>query len=135
MSYAMSAALQAAIYQRLLADAALSALVGTNVFDAAPKGKMPGLFVVLGAEKVRDASDATSTGAWHDLTVAVVTDAAGFQNAKEAAAAVSDALHDAALVLSRGRLVSLRFLQAQAGRESGAKRRIDLTFRARVEDD
>ena len=55
---------------------------------------------------------------------------------KAAAAAVSDALVDADLPLTRGHLVSLRFLRAQAARKGpGDTRQIDLTFRARVEDD
>lgn len=135
MSYAMAAALQAAVYQRLVGDAALGALVGAHVYDAPPAGTLPGLYLTLGAERVRDASDADGHGAWHDLTIAVITDAAGFQAAKQAATAACDALDDAALSLSRGRLVSLRFRRARAQRESGGLRRIDMIFRARVEDD
>ena len=56
--------------------------------------------------------------------VSVVTDAAGFQTAKDAAAAVSDALVDAALALARGRLVSPEFpAGAGAKVEAGAMRR------------
>ncbi len=135
MSYAMSAALQSAVYDRLIGNAALGALVGDDIFDALPPGPLPGLYVTLGAETVRDASDGTGHGAWHDLTVAVVTDAAGFHMAKTVAAAASDALIDAGLVLSRGRLVSLNFRRARARRESGGRRRIDMTFRARVAED
>ena len=52
-----------------------------------------------------------------------------------AAVAISDALEGAALVLTRGRLVSLRFQRAVARRlDEGETRRVDLTFRARVED-
>lgn len=134
MSYAVSAALQAAVYQCLTGDSALTALVGTDIYDALPSGALPPLYVALGDEKVRDASDMTGAGAWHDLSVAVVSEAAGYQSGKDAAAAVGDALIDADLTLARGRLVSLRFLRAQARRESGGLRRINLTFRARVED-
>ncbi|MFZ5964711.1 DUF3168 domain-containing protein [Thalassococcus sp. BH17M4-6] len=134
MSYAISAALQTAIYQRLASDDALITLVGANIFDALPPGPLPQLYLTLGAERVRDASDATGYGAWHDLNVAVITEEAGFQSAKAAAVAVGDALVDADLTLDRGRLVSLRFLRARAKRESGGMRRIELTFRARVED-
>ena len=59
---------------------------------------------------------------------------AGFLSAKEAAAAVSDALHDADLTLGRGRLVGLWFHKAKASLAGEGRRRIDLTFRARVED-
>lgn len=135
MSYAMSVALQSAVYQQLSGDGALTALVGSDIYDALPAGTLPGLYVMLGAESARDASDQTGIGAWHDLSVAVVTDAAGFQIAKTVAAAACDALNGAGLALDRGRLVSLRFLKARAKRESGGLRRIDMTFRARVEDD
>jgi hypothetical protein len=134
MSYGAAAALQAAIYQRLMADAALGALVGTAIHDALPPGPAPGTYVALGPEEVREAADKTGGGAEHRFTISVVTDADGFQEAKAVAAAVSDALVGAELVLARGRLVGLWFLRAVARRrEGGALRRIDLTFRARVE--
>jgi len=134
VSYATAAALQAAVYQRLRASSALYALVGDAIYDAVPPGTVTGTFVSLGPEDVRDASDATGGGAEHDFVVSVITDAAGFQAAKTVAAAVSDALADASLVLARGHLVGLWFLRARARRvETGETRRIDLTFRARVE--
>ena len=136
MSYAMAAALQAAVFTHLQADSELQSLVGTAIFDAAPPGGVAGIYVTLGPEDVKPRSDQTGEGAVHEFTVSVVTDAAGFQGAKDAAAAVSDALVGAPLMLSRGRLVGLGFLRARARRvESGAKRQIDLRFRARVEDD
>lgn len=136
MSYAMAAALQTAVFQRLESSSALTDIVGSAIFDAAPAGPLPATFVVIGPEDVRDRSDATHAGAAHDFTVSVVTDLAGFQVAKSAATAVSDALLDANLTLSRGRLISLRFLQAKADRAAkGAQRRVDLRFRALVEDD
>lgn len=136
MSYGMASSLQAAVYAHLQGDAALTALVGDAVYDAAPAGAAPSLYVALGEEEARDRSDADLGGAAHDFTVSVVTEGAGFQAAKDAAAAVSDALVDAGLTLTRGRLVSLRFLRARARRVSaGAQRQIDLRFRARVEDD
>lgn len=134
MSYGSAAALQAAVYQRLIADAALQALVGDAVYDAVPPGTATGTYVSLGPEDVRDASDKTGDGAMHDFVVSVITDEAGFATAKAVAAAVSDALVDAQLVLARGALVALWFLRGQARRvEKGGTRRIDLTFRARVE--
>lgn len=136
MSYASGAALQAAVFQRLSADAALAGLVGTAVYDAVPPGTVTGTYVSLGPEDVRDASDASGGGAAHDFTVSVVTDASGFQQAKEVAAAVSDALTlGAPPVLVRGHLVGLWFLRARARRvETGELRRIDLSFRARIEE-
>lgn len=135
MSYGVGAALQAAVYQRLMADSALDALVGSAIYDAVPPGTVTGTYVSLGPEDARDRSDKTGRGAEHDFVVSVVTDAAGFQLAKAVAAAVSDTLVDATLVLARGRLVGLWFLRARARRvEDGDVRRIDLSFRARVEE-
>ncbi|MFT6531973.1 MAG: hypothetical protein ACJASC_001520 [Limimaricola cinnabarinus] len=135
MSYATSAALQAAIFARLVAHAPLTDLVGEAIYDALPAGPLPPLYATLGAEKVRDRSDKTMAAAEHDLTVSVVSDAAGFRAAKEAAAAVSDALAGPMPPLARGRLVGLWFLRARARRTgSGDARRIDMVFRARSED-
>lgn len=135
MSYALSGPLQSAIYQQLFTDPLLSARVGANIFDAMPSGAVPSLYVALGPEKVRDASDVTGGGALHELTISVVSDAAGFAVAKEVAGMVSDALVGADLPLSRGALVSLNFFKAAAARVgTGDTRRIDLFFRARVCD-
>lgn len=135
MSYAVAAPLQAAVFQRLFDDAELQALVGSNVFDALPSGVVPPLYVALGPEKVRDASDITGGGAVHEMTISVVSDATGFATAKTVAGVISDALVDADLTLSRGALVSLQFFKAAAARVgSGDTRRIDLIFRARVCD-
>ncbi|WP_420380641.1 DUF3168 domain-containing protein [Marivita sp.] len=135
MSYAVAAALQGAVYQQLQGDAGLSVLVGDRVYDAVPKGRLPDLYVALGPERALDASDKTGRGAWHEFVVSVISDDAGFQTAKEVSAAICDALIDAGLVLERGRLVALNFTRAVAQREKAGRRRIDLTFRARVEDD
>ena len=136
MSYGVASALQTAVYGRLSADPDLTALVGTAIYDALPSGTLPALYVVLGAEDVRDASDKTGGGALHEFTVTVVTETAGFSTAKVAAAAVSDALVDANLTLTRGALVSLNFYKAKAARVgTGDVRQINLIFRARVADD
>lgn len=135
MSYGVSAALQQGVFERLEGDAVLAGLVGGNIFDAAPTGTPPTTYVSLGPEDVRDASDKTGAGAVHEFTISVVSEGSGFRNAKVVAAAVSDALVDAPLTLTRGRLISLGFLKARAKRvQDGDVRRIDLRFRARVED-
>lgn len=135
MSYGAAAALQAAVYQRLMADSVLDGLVGSAIYDAAPPGNPGGTYVSIGPETARDASTKTERGAEHEFSVSVVTDAAGFQAAKAAAAAVSDALTGASLVLARGHLVGLWFLRARARRvEDADVRRIDLFFKARIED-
>lgn len=135
MSYGVSAALQSAIYQRLTADTALVALVGADIYDTVPTGTVPSTYVSLGTEDVTDKSDKSGRGAIHIFTVSVVTDAAGFQSAKTIAGAISDAILDAELILSRGTLIYLNFEKAAARRVGdGETRRIDIKFRAQVED-
>lgn len=130
MSYGVAAALQAAVYQRLVAQ-----LPGVAVHDAVPPGGGAGTFVLIGPEEARDASDKSGGGAEHRFIVSVISDSSGFLAAKEIAVQISDALVDAVLTLSRGRLVGLAFQKAQARRlEAGALRRIDLRFAARVEE-
>ncbi|MEO9794090.1 DUF3168 domain-containing protein [Tateyamaria sp.] len=135
MSYAVSAALQSAVFAAISADPVVAASVGSAVYDALPSGTLPGLYVSLGPEDVRVEDDKTGSGSAHRFVISVVTDVPGFRAAKEAAGAVSDVLHEADLTLSRGRLVSLRFVSARAYQiDKSAGRRIDLTFRARVDD-
>lgn len=135
MSYATAAALQEAVFQQLTADSALGALVGTAIYDALPVGNLPTTYVTLGPEDARDRSDKSGPGAWHRFTVSVITEGEGFFAAKQVAAAINDALVGADLTLTRGRLAGLHFFRARARREgTGDLRRIDLTFRARVDD-
>lgn len=134
MTYAVAAALQAAVFARLSADTGVSAQVGTAIYDAVPPGDAPATFVIIGPEDVRDRSDASGSGAEHRLTVSVMSSQSGFMAAKSVAGAISEALADADLPLSRGRLVGIGFVQAVAkATADGQGRRIDLTFRARVE--
>lgn len=136
MTYAVSYGLQAALYGALVGDAALNALVGTNIFDAPPSGSVPGAYVVLGDEVAKDRSSKTHRGAMHELIVSVVSDAAGFSEAKQVAAAVCDVLIGADLTLSRGSLVSFEFLSARAIRDDFPdQRQIRLRFRSIVFDD
>lgn len=136
MSYGVAAALQSAVFQALTSDAVLTGLVGGDIYDAAPSGVLAGTYVSLGPEEVREHSTKTSSGATHEFSVSVITDTGGFAPVKEIAAAISDVLVDAPLTLARGHLVGLGFLKASARRvPEGDLRRIDLTFRAHVEDD
>ncbi|HHC29784.1 MAG TPA: DUF3168 domain-containing protein [Rhodobacterales bacterium] len=135
MTYGVAAALQQAVYDALMADPTLTGLVAGAIYDAVPPGIVAGTYVSLGPEDVREASDKTGHGAVHEISVSVVTDAAGFSSAKAVATAVSDVLVDAALPLARGDLVYLNFHRARARRVQDADiRRIDLKFRARVQD-
>lgn len=130
MSYGASAALQTALYGYLTA---LPALSGVAVHDQVPSNTS-GTFVLIGPEEVQDASDRSGAGARHRFTISVITDGAGFAAAKALAVGISDALGEADLTLSRGRVVALHFEKALAKRiGEGAVRRIDLTFVARIE--
>ncbi|CAM3076103.1 DUF3168 domain-containing protein [Paracoccus nototheniae] len=137
MSYGAGVALQAAVYQHLRANVALSDLVGDAIYDAMPVTAPSGIFVSLGPEDVAAAGDATARGSRHDFVISVMegsSGGAGFGALKAAAVAVADALEPGGLVLSRGRLAGLWFLRATARRlKSGAVRQVDLTFRARID--
>ncbi|MTH33910.1 DUF3168 domain-containing protein [Paracoccus limosus] len=137
MSYAATAALQAAVYQALREDSALAVFVGDAIYDAMPVAAPAGTYVSLGPEEVRDAGDMTAAGSQHDFVVSVLSgadEANGFGAVKAAAAAVSEALEQGPITLERGHLTGLWFLRAKARRaENGAGRRVDLTFRARID--
>jgi hypothetical protein len=131
MSYGSAAALQAAVFAALEADPALA---GITVADALPKGAGPDTFVLIGPEEVLDRSDRSGGGAEHRFTVSVISRQAGFLAAKEIAVAISDRLAGTQPALSRGRVVDIAFQRAVARRlDEGRTRRIDLTFRARIE--
>jgi hypothetical protein len=133
MSYASGAAVQAAVFQLLVGDAALGALVG-GVYDAPPPGTPQGTYVILGEDEAIDRGDGTGPGAEHRLTISVVSDAAGFLAAKQAAARISEVLTWAQPALAVGRVVTIWFQDVRARRlEGGTLRRIDLRFRVRVE--
>jgi hypothetical protein len=134
MTYALSEALQSAVYQHLASNPGLTALIGGDLFDALPSGTLPQTYVALGPEEVEDRSDVSGAGARHRFTVSVFSDTAGFSAAKAVAAAVCDALIDAPLTLTRGRLVGLWFERAAAERLTDGGRSIVLRFAARVED-
>ena len=123
MSYGAAAALQAAVYQRL---AAVPALAGVPVLRRGAAGRGHGH---LRADRAGGGAGCSRTrpgaGPSIGFGVSVISDAAGFLAAKAMAVAVSDALVDAPLVLTRGRLVGLWFLRARGaaagrGRDAGA---------------
>lgn len=136
MSYAAACDLQAAIWQILRSNADLGAVVGDAVFDAMPVTPPTGPYVALGREDVSDAGDITARGARHDFVVSVLEggDAGGFAAVKEAAGLVVEALEDNLPDLPGARLVGIWFQRARARRaERGGARRVDLTFRARID--
>lgn len=137
MSYQLSAALQGAVYRALRSDDRLGALVGDAIFDAMPVSPPSGTYVALGPEEVADAGDMTGGGSRHDFVVSVLSgadEAGGFAGVKAAAAAVSAVLEDGDVQTDAGRIAGLWFLRARARRsEGGTGRRVDLTFRARLD--
>jgi len=137
MSYAMSAALQAAVFNALSANAALGALV-EGIYDAPPasNGTPPlGSYITLGDEEAKDRSSASHKGVTLDFEVNIHSDFAGFSAAKAIAAEVVDTLAWADLGLTRGQLVVLRFLKSRTRRGAAPQtRRIALVFRAILDD-
>lgn len=136
MSYGASTALQSALYAYLQEDPDINAQVDGAIFDALPSGELPETYVLLGEEEVRDASSVSGGGSEHRVVISVITDQAGFAKAKDTAGAISEALERADLTLGRGHLVGLWFYRAQARRSgrAGRQRRIDLRYRARIEN-
>ena len=133
MSVLLSGALQTAIYGRLSSDLALAGIVGAHVYDAVPAGPVPDLYVLLGEEAVKDASDKSGSGAVHDVLISMMSTADSFLTLKEAATAIWAALDSSDLLLSQGRVVGFWFSSSSAKRSTSGQRKIDLKFKARVE--
>ncbi|MEM9579973.1 MAG: DUF3168 domain-containing protein [Pseudomonadota bacterium] len=129
----LSDALQTAIYSRLAGDAPLATLVGAHVYDAVPAGPLPDIYVLIGEEAVKDASDKLAQGALHDVKISVISSVDSFLALKEAAAAITSAMDAPVLTLSRGAVAGLWFRGAQSKRNAAGQRRIDLSFRVRVD--
>lgn len=136
MTYVNSAPLQKAVYACLVSDPAIVGVVGDAVFDAPPEGIRPPVFIAMGPEDVVQRLDKTGNAAAHRFVITLVSETPGFLALKALAGLVETALVNATLSLSRGRVVSVTFQKAKARRErSGARRRIDMTFRAFVDDE
>jgi len=139
MTYALAWPLQEALYARLAAAPAVTALLGDRIYDAVPQAEgviaPEGLYATLGDETVADWSTKSDRGAVHRIRIAVHAPSPGFADAKRAAGAISDALLDGSLAPSRGHVVGVWFLGAETAREEGDDlRRVTLTFRIVVED-
>lgn len=135
MTYAIGASLQKAVFQHLTGEAEIIELAGPNIFDAVAPSAKPSVFVLIGEELVRDRSTKTSGGAHHDFTISVFADLQGFSTGKTLAAVICDSLLSASLTTERGRVTGIWFRRARTRRGTAPdRRRIDLTFRAHVED-
>lgn len=131
MSYAVSAAVQKAMYEALVADPPVGA-----IFDGAPEGEVPDTYAVIGAEDVRDRSSMDARLSEHRAIVTVYGAEAAFSSTKLMAGAICDRMLAGLPNLDRGRVVSIEFIRARARRvTSNAQRRIEMTFRLIVEDD
>ena len=137
MSYAMSAALQEAVFASLSGNTALTALVG-GIYDSPPPGDgtpPSGTYITLGDEVAKDRSSASHKGCTLDFEINIHSDFAGYSAAKEVAGLVVDALDWAELFLNRGSLLNLKFLKSRARRGVAPEtRRIALVFRAILDD-
>ena len=134
MSASATFALRKAIHARLVADAALLALLGgARVYDEAPRGTEPP-YVTFGDARTRDWSTASDQGAEHFVVLEVWTQHRGAGAALTIAARIEKLLHDATLTLEDHRLINLRFEQIESRRENqGRFARASLRFRAVTE--
>ena len=130
MSASPSYDLQRALFQILAADPVLLG-EGAVIYDhPADDGTLP--LILLGADRVRDASDTTMRGWRHDLTIEVFTAYRGHAQAKRLLAMVEAALHGAVLGLNGAGALWLRFQGAEtfmAPEDPGMRGRMRLQAR------
>jgi len=134
MPTAASAALRAAIYEALIADSALTALLGgPNVYDEPPRlASFP--YVTLGETRVSDFSAGGESSLEHQLTLHAWSRQGGHREAHLITGALLQALDDAPLTLAGHHLVNLRFSLADVRRESdGRTYHAIVRFRAMTE--
>lgn len=120
-------ALQAAVYTRLTGYAALTALVGTRVFDFVPESAQPP-FVVIGDDTAIDWSSKTNNG-W-ETTVTIHAwdfEKAGRKSVKAILSAVYDALHrqEANITVSGFTLVQIQYEFEQTFQDTSAEGQSD----------
>ena len=114
-------ALRAAIHDALVADGALSALLGgPKVYDEVPQSAaFP--YVTLGECSITDWTVGTEAATEHQLTLHAWSRQGGHREAHEIAGALLQALDDAPLTVEGHRLVNLRFALADIGREADGR--------------
>ena len=110
--------LQRAIYDVLIADEPVLALLGgARIYDAVPDNStFP--YLTLGQTSVADWSAGAEAGEEHTLILHVWSRAWGLRETHELMAALRSALHERALTLDGHRLVNLRHEQSEARREA-----------------
>jgi hypothetical protein len=105
----------------LIADGALTALLGgARIYDEPPRG--PSLpYVTLGEARVSDFSTGSEPGEEHQLTLLAWSRQGGHREAHLIAGVLLQALDDAPLALAGHRLVNLRFATADVRREADGR--------------
>jgi hypothetical protein len=114
-------ALRAAIHDALVADGALSTLLGgPKVYDEVPReAAFPS--VTLGEARIADRSTGDEASLEHQLTLHAWSRQGGHREAHEIAGALLQALDDAPLSLEGQHLVNLRFALADIRREADGR--------------
>jgi Protein of unknown function (DUF3168) len=128
-------ALRRAIHARLVADAALTGLLGgPRVYEEAPRAAR-GVYALFGDVKAEDWSTGSDRGCEQRLDIVLWgNESASASLMLEAADRVCDLLHDASLTLGGHRLVNLRHLTCAVERDSKTSLpRMTLGFRATTE--
>ena len=139
MTYALSWPLQQALFHLFCENAICAQYFGHRIYDAPPplldEASPDGIYLTFGDEAVDDWSTGSDAGAVHLISLVVNAPRRGFSEAKQAAAAVSDAVLGGSLTPSRGRVVNTQFVDARTRRaENDALRQITLRFRITLED-
>jgi hypothetical protein len=121
MPTAASAALRAAVHDALIADAALTTVLGgPKVYDEPPRAAVfP--YVTLGETRVADYSTGSEPGEEHQLTLHAWSRQGGHREAHLIAGALLQALDDAPLTLTDHSLINFRFAVADVRRESDGR--------------
>jgi hypothetical protein len=114
-------ALRAAIHDALIADGALTSLLGgPRVYDEPPRSAaFP--YVTLGEARVNDFSAGGEPSEEHQLTLHAWSRQGGHREAHLIAGALLEALDDAPLALDAHKLINLRFALADVRREADGR--------------
>lgn len=139
MTYALAWPLQQGLFALLCESPLCTKHFNGQIFDAplpfGAEAAPDGLYLIIGDEEVQDWSTATDAGAVHLISLNIHAPRRGFAEAKQAAADISDAILNGALTLERGRVINIRFVDAETHREeSDQLRRIEMRFRITLED-
>jgi hypothetical protein len=112
-------ALRAAIQAHLAAHDGLTDAIGVDrVFDEAPRAAS-GVYVVHGDVDAQDWSTGSDAGCEQDLALIVwAGQSSSARQALEAAAIITQALHDAELELDGHRLINLRWRASRLARDA-----------------